>query len=357
MFAQRSVSCLVLLTASAVLVPEGRCGERSRRNAAESPVAALVAELGHANIHRRNAAMTALFNRTPDVRLLLQAAVRHPKTAWWVKRVLVRWAKTDGRVHSQLFDVATSGGNTARMAMSALNDPAVRRAYVARSRATLRTLSAVAVAVLRRGHDEPFLRAGQRATEAVRSYGLPLYVRLFVPLPEGDTDEPPPSDRKLMAAHLLRTAARALEKRRYGIAIVCALTAKSLNVAYSPFEMRPEIILFHVQHRIQTWSETHIEEPAIGTATTLTLRKYEVRQAYRRELAARWKHRFLWPVRTFAAGVVLPIDSSDQDRRARQLIFHSEDLRHVPGIWERAWGAVMPDVATPYRVRGGVISF
>lgn len=54
-------------------------------------------------------------------------------------------------------------------------------------------------------------------------------------------------------------------------------------------------------------------------------------------------------------GCILPIYSSNRDIRARQLIFHSEDLRHVPEIWERAWAMEMPDVATPYRTHGGVI--
>ena len=40
---------------------------------------------------------------------------------------------------------------------------------------------------------------------------------------------------------------------------------------------------------------------------------------------------------------------------AAKMIFHSEDLRHVPEIWQRAWAVDMPDVATPYRVHGGVI--
>ena len=51
----------------------------------------------------------------------------------------------------------------------------------------------------------------------------------------------------------------------------------------------------------------------------------------------------------------IPVYSERQDIRARQLIFHSEDLRHVPEIWERLWEMEMPDVATPYRVHGGVI--
>lgn len=55
------------------------------------------------------------------------------------------------------------------------------------------------------------------------------------------------------------------------------------------------------------------------------------------------------------AGCVVPIYSSSPDRRARQLIFVSESLRHIPQIWERIWGLDMPDVATPYRTHGGVI--
>ncbi len=55
------------------------------------------------------------------------------------------------------------------------------------------------------------------------------------------------------------------------------------------------------------------------------------------------------------AGCVMPIYSSSPDRRARELIFVSEGLRHIPEIWERIWGLDMPDVATPYRTHGGVI--
>jgi len=45
----------------------------------------------------------------------------------------------------------------------------------------------------------------------------------------------------------------------------------------------------------------------------------------------------------------------NRDVRARKLIFHSEDLRHLPELWERVWGLEMPDVATPYRTHGGVL--
>ncbi len=54
-------------------------------------------------------------------------------------------------------------------------------------------------------------------------------------------------------------------------------------------------------------------------------------------------------------GCVVPIYSSSPDRRARELIFVSESLRHIPQIWERIWGLDMPDTATPYRTHGGVI--
>jgi hypothetical protein len=37
------------------------------------------------------------------------------------------------------------------------------------------------------------------------------------------------------------------------------------------------------------------------------------------------------------------------------LIYQAESLRHIPEIWERIWGLELPDLATPYRVHGGVI--
>ena len=58
---------------------------------------------------------------------------------------------------------------------------------------------------------------------------------------------------------------------------------------------------------------------------------------------------------TVQVGCIVPIYSSSRDERARQLIFVSEGLRHIPRIWERIWGLDMPDVATPYRTHGGVI--
>lgn len=54
-------------------------------------------------------------------------------------------------------------------------------------------------------------------------------------------------------------------------------------------------------------------------------------------------------------GCFIPIYSPRKYDRARELIFVSEGLRHIPLIWERIWGLDMPDVATPYRTHGGVI--
>jgi hypothetical protein len=54
-------------------------------------------------------------------------------------------------------------------------------------------------------------------------------------------------------------------------------------------------------------------------------------------------------------GCVVPIYSSNPDYRARQLINTSEDLRHIPDIWDRTWFLDMPDTATPFRTHGGVI--
>jgi hypothetical protein len=54
-------------------------------------------------------------------------------------------------------------------------------------------------------------------------------------------------------------------------------------------------------------------------------------------------------------GCILPIYSANPDQRARQLIYTSENLRHVNEIWERTWFLDMPDFCTPFRTHGGVI--
>lgn len=54
-------------------------------------------------------------------------------------------------------------------------------------------------------------------------------------------------------------------------------------------------------------------------------------------------------------GCFVPIWSSSRDVRAKQLINASESMRHINEIWERIWFLDAPDLATPYRVHGGVI--
>ena len=56
-----------------------------------------------------------------------------------------------------------------------------------------------------------------------------------------------------------------------------------------------------------------------------------------------------------AAGCATPIWHPSPDIRARQLIYSSENLRHIPEIWERIWFLDLPDLETPYRTHGGVI--
>lgn len=55
------------------------------------------------------------------------------------------------------------------------------------------------------------------------------------------------------------------------------------------------------------------------------------------------------------SGCVVPIYSSLPDIRARQLIYMSENMRHITETWERIWFLDMPDTATIYRTHGGVL--
>jgi hypothetical protein len=56
-----------------------------------------------------------------------------------------------------------------------------------------------------------------------------------------------------------------------------------------------------------------------------------------------------------SAGCIIPAYSADPVRRTQQLIFTSEDLRHILDDWERIWMLDMPSHATPYRTHGGII--
>ena len=54
-------------------------------------------------------------------------------------------------------------------------------------------------------------------------------------------------------------------------------------------------------------------------------------------------------------GCVVPIYATEREERARQLLYVSENLRHITRIWERIWFLDLPDTATPYRTHGGII--
>ncbi len=55
------------------------------------------------------------------------------------------------------------------------------------------------------------------------------------------------------------------------------------------------------------------------------------------------------------SGCILPIYSGDPQRRARQLLYTSENLRLLLDDWERFWFLDQPDHMTPFRTHGGVI--
>ena len=58
---------------------------------------------------------------------------------------------------------------------------------------------------------------------------------------------------------------------------------------------------------------------------------------------------------TAGAGCILPAYSGDPSRRARQLLFTSEDMRLLLDDWERFWMLDQPSHLTPFRTHGGVI--
>ena len=54
-------------------------------------------------------------------------------------------------------------------------------------------------------------------------------------------------------------------------------------------------------------------------------------------------------------GCFLPIYSPRPERRVQQLLFTSEDMRHVVEEWERFWFLDQPSHMSPVRVHGGII--
>jgi len=54
-------------------------------------------------------------------------------------------------------------------------------------------------------------------------------------------------------------------------------------------------------------------------------------------------------------GCLLPIYSGDPVRRNQQLIYASENLRHIYWEWERFWLVDQPNHMTIYQTHGGII--
>ena len=70
--------------------------------------------------------------------------------------------------------------------------------------------------------------------------------------------------------------------------------------------------------------------------------------------------RFLWVLTlcvltSNTVGCFIPIYSGDPPRRARQLIYTSENLRALLDEWERFWFLDQPCHMTPFRTHGGII--
>lgn len=90
------------------------------------------------------------------------------------------------------------------------------------------------------------------------------------------------------------------------------------------------------------------------TATTVRSAR-GVRPARARRFKAAAALALLVGAAAIQTGCVVPIYATEREERARQLLYVSENLRHITRIWERIWFLDLPDTATPYRTHGGII--
>ena len=79
------------------------------------------------------------------------------------------------------------------------------------------------------------------------------------------------------------------------------------------------------------------------------------RAAVARKLRVAFAFAVLGGAAAIQTGCVVPIYATEREERARQLLYVSENLRHITRIWERIWFLDLPDTATPYRTHGGII--
>ena len=91
------------------------------------------------------------------------------------------------------------------------------------------------------------------------------------------------------------------------------------------------------------------------TPKTVRPRPAEARRLRARRLKAVAGLALLLGGAAIQTGCVVPIYATERDERARQLLYVSENLRHITRIWERIWFLDLPDTATPYRTHGGII--
>ena len=56
-----------------------------------------------------------------------------------------------------------------------------------------------------------------------------------------------------------------------------------------------------------------------------------------------------------STGCLIPLYSADPPRRAQELLYTSEDLRHILDEWERIWFLDQPSHMNPWRTHGGIL--
>jgi hypothetical protein len=311
----------------------------TNRSARAAHVDRLVNDLGHGWFQRREAAKRELKKLgVRAVEPLLRAGQRSVFTvSHQAKKLLVEMAVADGGIHSQLCWIANSKTPGSNLAARILHLKQVEFAHATRVQTKLDEQLALAKRAFAK---RDFMRAIEYAMTCERLHELNGRVldasqfyefleRLCDTGLQNQVDQKFGNDSKrVIVSKMLLRGQYALKAGKLKSAIRLAKYCQRFNVEYGPFDDRPEYL-----------------EKAIQGAT-------------RKSVLEQTSLRLMFP-----AGIAEAVRAvrsvheraRSSDSRARQLIFHSEDLRHVPEIWERAWEMEMPDVATPYRTHGGVI--
>jgi len=349
MAAKTVLACLVAMVTiacSTAAIPadvsSSRTGlnETNRRTTA-AHVDRLVNDLGHGWFQRREAAKRELKKLgVRAVEPLLRAgrsrvfAVSHQ-----AKKTLVEMAVADDGVYSQLRWIAKSKTAGSDLGSRILQLKQVEFAHAARVQTKLDEQLTLAREAFAK-HDfrqaiehamsvECLYKLNQRDQLLDGSKFFQFLDQLSHAGLQREVDRKFGSDSKrIIVIKNLMQARYALKAGNVKAAIRLVKYCKQFDVAYGPFDDRPAIV-----------------EKAIHNCA----RQSALEQTSLRVVVPAGVAEFVRAVRAVHERV------RNSDTRARQLIFHSEDLRHVPEIWERAWKIEMPDVATPYRTHGDVI--